>query len=206
MVEGSGVPDSVGLGAGSTVGDSDGLGDGGCGGSCAGGVGLCDGAVGLGDGFVVVPGAFVGVLPGLFVVLLGFGLAGVDEDDADDGCLAADGADHGGFGESGVAEGCVDGNQVARGVERFRAGTPGRCPDRVTPAVRSAFGSRDVLLQNESALFGGCLVAESGAPNGTKNNDAAPATATAATALTFRTGRRPRLCRGPDFCRCRPRL
>ena len=208
MVEGSGVPDPVGVGNGCTVADSVGLGEG-CG--VVGVVGICDGTVVLGDGLVVLGDGlavlgdglavvvlgFVVVLPGFVVVLLG----------ADDGCPAVDdGTDHGGVGEFGVAEGCVVGNHAARGVERFRAGTPGRCPDRVTPHVRSTFGSRDVVLPKESVLCGGCVLAESCPPNGTKNRDPAAVTATAATALTFRTGRRPRLCRGPDFRRCRPRL
>jgi hypothetical protein len=164
VVEGCGVPDSVGVGDGATGADAVGLGEGGA----MGVVGVCDGTVGLAGGLVgagLVGAGLVGA------GLVGVGLVGAADGFAGDAFAVvllgagevcpADGTDHGGVGESGVAVGCVDGNQVVRGVDRFRAGTPGRCPDRVTPDVRSTFGSRDVVLPNESVLCGACVVAES---------------------------------------------
>lgn len=202
----------------------DGLGD---------GAAVVVGEVGLGDGAVVV-GA-VGLSDGFAVVALAVGegaVAGVDAGGSDDGAagdvvpvegrctgdVAAgdDGADHGGVGALGVAEGCADGNQLVAGADGFRPGTDdsgadgrgtdGRCPDRVTPDVLSNVGACALGSVTELAFWGAWVVAESCAPNGTKNKKPASASTTTAAALTFRTDSRGRLCRGPEVRICLPRL
>ena len=110
------------------------------------------------------------------------------------------GPDHGGAGALGVGVGRVDGNQVVvTGSNGFPTGRVGRLPDRVAPEVRSTCGLNKVVLG------GAWVVAESCDPNGTKNNMAASATTTAASAPNFRAGSRRRLCRGPELRICRPR-
>jgi hypothetical protein len=109
------------------------------------------------------------------------------------------GPDHGGAGTVGVGVGRVDGNQVVTGSNGFPTGRDGRLPDRVVPEVRSTCGL------NEVAPGGACVVAESCERDGTKNKMAASATTTAASAPSFRSGRRRRLCRGPELRICRAR-
>lgn len=212
------------LGDGSAVVGVDGLGD---------GAAVVVGAVGLGDGAAVV-GA-VGLGDGFAVVGLAVGegtVAGVDAGGLDDGragdvgsaegrcagdvAAGDDGADHGGVGELGVAEGCADGNQLVAGTDCLRTGTDGsgtdgcgtdgRCPDRVTPDVLSTGGACALGSVTELVFCGACVVAESCAPNGTKNKKPASASTTTAAALTFRTDSRRRLCRGPEVRVCLPRL
>jgi hypothetical protein len=167
------------------------------------------GVVGLGVVWlgVVVGLDVAGVVAARFVGLgfvgagfAGLGFAGVvggtgvpDRDDS--GC----GPDHGGAAALGVGVGPVEGNQVVTGSNGFPTGRDSRLPDRDGPAVRSARGP------NEVVPGGACVVAESWAPNGTKNKVAASATTTAASAPSFRSGNRRRLCRGPELRICRPR-
>jgi hypothetical protein len=195
------------LGDGSAVEGVDGLGDG----------AVVVGAVGLGGGAVVV-GA-VGLGAGFEVVALAVGegaVAGVDAGGLDDGAAddfgpdegrcAGDVAagDQGGVGELGVAEGCADGNQLVAGTDG--SGTDGRCPDRVTPDVLWTVGASALGSVTELAFWGAWVVAESCAPNGTKNKKPASASTTTAAALTVRTVSRGRLCRGPEVRVCLPRL
>lgn len=156
-------------------------------------VALCDGLVGLGDGLVAV-----------LLGAAGLGLAVAGCLAGDDVCAPGDGwsgedTDHGGAGALAVADGCVVGNQVVVGVDRFRAGTPGRWPDREAPEVRATVGGCDAVLPNDEVVPGGaCVVADSRAPNGTKNTAPATATTPVVSPVTFTTGNRRRLCRGPE--------
>lgn len=179
------------------------------------------GVAGLGDvglgvvGLGVVELGAVGLgVAGLDVVVAGFAGAGVVEVGFDGVVFARvvggtgvldrlgpeSGPDHGGAGALGVGVGRVDGNHgVVTGSNGFPTGRDGRLPDRVVPEVRSTCGLNKVVLG------GAWVVAESCERDGTKNNMAASATTTAASAPSFRSGRRRRLCRGPELRICRAR-
>ncbi|TCO32636.1 hypothetical protein EV652_104242 [Kribbella steppae] len=184
-----------------------------------------DGTVALGS--VAVALGSVGVALGSVAVALGslgvaLGSVCVAElDGADEGCVdwvgpaevsvGDAGADHGGFGAAGVAEGCGEGNQPVTGFAVLgfrRAGssvgawvgasvTPSGEEPKGLPTGRLVVVSLDGVVLSGAVGVDGTVVAESRPPNGMKRSTPTSDSTVATSAPSFSTGGPPYRPIGP---------